>query len=127
MLRAPALSAQEQSRWRDNATKRTFSRQFSLQGPSNRRIWTPPGYQREHGDKLAHLTIERIDSLAEWPLDEMNGALEKLIFKFKESLPPAKEVWFQLDEPAVQITLGHEGNNTVSGQVAAIIDSTTPS
>lgn len=61
---------------------------------------------RRINQKLAHLTIERIDALAGWPLDEMNGALDKLIFKFKESLPPAKAVWFRLDEPAVQIILG---------------------
>ena len=35
------------------------------------------------------------------------------------------EDWFQLGEPAIQITFGHEGNSTVSGQVAAIIDATT--
>ena len=74
---------------------------------------------------LSHLTVERIDALSEWPLEEVNAAIEKLILRFKESLSAAQAVWFQLDEPAVQITLGHEGNSTVSGQVAPIIDTTT--
>ena len=80
---------------------------------------------RRINQKLAHLTIERIDALSEWPLDEMNAAIERLLLRFKESLLPAQAAWFQLGEPAIQITLGHEGNSTVSGQVAAIIDTTT--
>jgi hypothetical protein len=76
-------------------------------------------FKKTHGRlnaRLAHLSIRRLDDPSDWPeLDQMKAAIEKLISKFKESLPPEKASWFKgLDAPKSPPTLGYFDNSTAT-------------
>ena len=68
--------------------------------------------------RLAHLSMGRLNEAFNWPLDDMDIAIEKLVSEFRKRLPPERSEWFaNLDSQTIPVraTLGSMPCRTDSG------------
>ncbi len=74
--------------------------------------WAPqskPVFEQTKGEidkRLAHLSTHRLGCKEDWPIGDMNSAIEELIETFVNNLPRESKTWFSLPTPATAIVVG---------------------